>query len=102
MAGADLLLLPAAGIPAPRIGEEIVRVDGATLPAAVALVRFMAPINVTGQPAISLPAGFDADGLPLGVQLVGRPFADAELVRAAAALEAELAPAVAGRRPSIG
>jgi len=102
MDDADLLLLPATGIPAPRIGEELVTVDGLTLPAVLALIRFTAPINVTGQPALSLPAGFDVGGLPLAVQLVGRPFADAELVRAAAALEADLAPALAGRRPSIG
>jgi amidase len=45
-------------------------------------------ITVTGCPALSLPAGFDPDGLPVGVQLVGRRGADVDLLRAAKALEA--------------
>ena len=46
------------------------------------------PFNMTGHPAISLPGGFGSDGLPIGVQLVGRFRADAELLRAAALFEA--------------
>ena len=102
MADVDLLLFPSSGIPAPRIGQEQVEVEGVALPAVLAIVRYTAPVNVTGQPAIALPAGFDEDGLPVSVQLVGRPFEDAGLVRVAAALEAELAPPVGRRRPSIG
>ena len=46
------------------------------------------PFNMTGHPAISLPCGFDRDGLPIGIQLVGRFRADAELLRIAALFEA--------------
>jgi len=46
------------------------------------------PFNMTGHPAISLPGGFDRDGLPIGIQLVGRFRADAELLRLAAMFEA--------------
>ena len=46
------------------------------------------PFNMTGHPAVSLPCGFGSDGLPIGVQLVGRFRADAELLRAAALFEA--------------
>jgi aspartyl-tRNA(Asn)/glutamyl-tRNA(Gln) amidotransferase subunit A len=46
------------------------------------------PFNMTGHPAISLPSGFDRDGLPIGLQLVGRFRADAELLRVAALFEA--------------
>lgn len=46
------------------------------------------PFNLTGHPAISLPCGFGADGLPIGIQLVGRFRADAELLRLAALFEA--------------
>ncbi|MFD5226438.1 amidase [Microbacterium sp. NPDC058342] len=45
-------------------------------------------VNLTGQPAVSLPAGFDEAGLPLGVQLIGRPRADAGLLALAAQVEA--------------
>ncbi|WP_431202341.1 amidase [Bradyrhizobium betae] len=46
------------------------------------------PFNMTGHPAISLPCGFGSDGLPIGLQLVGRFRADAELLRASALFEA--------------
>ena len=46
------------------------------------------PFNVTGQPALAMPAGFTADNLPLSLQLVGHPFAEATLYRVAAAYEA--------------
>src|SRR6516162_4437670 len=45
------------------------------------------PFNLTGNPAVSLPCGFDRDGMPLAIQLVTRPGADAELLRVAAAFE---------------
>lgn len=57
------------------------------------------PFNVTGHPALSLPAGLSEEGLPLGVQLVGRPFEEPVLLRAAAALEAETGHP--GRRPPV-
>jgi aspartyl-tRNA(Asn)/glutamyl-tRNA(Gln) amidotransferase subunit A len=46
-----------------------------------------APFNVTGSPALAVPAGFNRAGLPLGVQLVGRPFSEALLYRVAHAYE---------------
>ena len=92
----DLLLLPQSAVPSYRLdapdtapvsdsGDDIQ--DG---------IRFEAPFNLTGQPAISLPAGATPEGLPIGVQLVGRPFAEPELLRAAAMLE----PALSSRLPS--
>jgi len=44
--------------------------------------------NLTGQPAVSVPCGFTAGGLPIGLQIAGRPGADADVLRAAAAFEA--------------
>jgi aspartyl-tRNA(Asn)/glutamyl-tRNA(Gln) amidotransferase subunit A len=45
------------------------------------------PFNLTGNPAVSLPCGFDDDGMPLAIQLVGRPGEDTALLRAAAVFE---------------
>ena len=50
-------------------------------------IQFTAQFSVSGQPAVAVPAGFDADGLPVGVQLVGRPADEATLLRVAAQLE---------------
>ena len=50
---------------------------------------FTWPFNVTGQPAVSIPCGLTKDGLPLGLQLVGRRGADALILRVAAAIEAQ-------------
>jgi aspartyl-tRNA(Asn)/glutamyl-tRNA(Gln) amidotransferase subunit A len=56
----------------------------------LALSRFSAPFNVTGLPAISVPCGFADDGLPIGLQLVGRPFAEPELFQIADILERQI------------
>ncbi|MCY3981904.1 MAG: amidase family protein, partial [Alphaproteobacteria bacterium] len=49
---------------------------------------FTVPASLAGLPAISVPAGLDHTGLPLGLQLIGRPFDEATVLRAAKALEA--------------
>ena len=59
----------------------------ATVARAGGVVPFKPAWNVTGQPAISVPAGHTADGLPLAVQLVGRPGSEALLLGLAAQLE---------------
>ena len=46
------------------------------------------PFNMTGEPAASVPCGFTRDGLPIGLQIVGRRFDDATVLRASAAFEA--------------
>jgi aspartyl-tRNA(Asn)/glutamyl-tRNA(Gln) amidotransferase subunit A len=51
------------------------------------LTRYTAPFNLTGLPAISVPCGFTADRLPVGLQLIARPWAEAQLLRAAHAFE---------------
>ena len=78
----DVLLAPTTPVVASlREGSDAVE-------RAPQLTRFTAPFNLTGLPAISLPCGFTRQGLPIGLQLVARPWAEANLLRAAHAYEA--------------
>ena len=84
---ADLFITPTCGITAPAHGEQIVVVDGKEVFAIGALTRFTRLFNLTGLPAISVPSGFSHEGLPIGVQLVGRAFDEVTVFRAAYAYE---------------
>jgi aspartyl-tRNA(Asn)/glutamyl-tRNA(Gln) amidotransferase subunit A len=81
----DLILGPTAPTPAFKIGEHIE--DPLTMYLSDI---FTIPANLAGIPAISLPCGFTAAGLPIGLQLMGRPFDEATVLRAAHALEQEI------------
>jgi aspartyl-tRNA(Asn)/glutamyl-tRNA(Gln) amidotransferase subunit A len=84
----DLLVTPAVAVPPfPAGGPAPGAVAGAPV-GRRGWSPFSYPFNLTGNPAITVPAGFSADGLPVGLQLVGRRFEDARLLAAAAALEA--------------
>lgn len=85
----DLLLTPTTAKPPPRIGHYEGRGAIWTLNGVAGLVPYNAPWNLVGQPACSVPAGFGADGLPRGVQLVGRVEDEATLIALAAEIEAE-------------
>jgi len=92
----DVLLCPVSPVSAfPHDPHEIM-VDNIAVPPRQ-VVRPTAPFNVTGSPAISVPVGWDADGLPIGIQLVGRHFAESTLLRVARALEQALN--IFGRHP---
>ncbi len=83
----DVLLAPTLpATAAPK--DDFEQVIGAGLEhIGMSNVRTTAPFNVSGQPAVSVPCGFDADGLPVAVQLAARSGADAMALRAAYALE---------------
>jgi aspartyl-tRNA(Asn)/glutamyl-tRNA(Gln) amidotransferase subunit A len=83
----DLLVTPTTPIPAARIGEEIVRYGGVEESILLAMIRCTAPFNATGLPALSIPCGFTRAGLPIGLQLVGRPFDERIVLRAGHAYE---------------
>jgi len=88
----DAILLPTTPITAPlREGPDAVAM-------AATLTAYTSPFNVTCLPAISIPCGFDASGLPIGLQLVARPWAEARLLRIARAYER--ATSWTERRPS--
>ena len=85
----DVLLTPATATGPPRIGQLEGRGALWTLNAIAGRVPYNGVWNVTGQPAASVPAGFGADGLPRGVQLVARANDESTLLSLAAQLEAE-------------
>jgi aspartyl-tRNA(Asn)/glutamyl-tRNA(Gln) amidotransferase subunit A len=93
------LLVPTTPIPAPPLEAREATADGATEEVRWWLIRCTRPINVTGHPALSVPCGFTAGGLPIGLQLVGRHFDEAMLLRIGHAFEA-VSPA-RGRRPPL-
>lgn len=99
--GFDLLLTPTLGEPPPRLGEFKPTPERPLAPAfrSMALLPFVAPFNLTGQPAISLPLSENAAHLPIGIQLVAAPYREDVLLRVAAQLE-EAAP-WSGRRPPV-
>ncbi len=83
----DLLIAPTTPICAPPIDEKAVTIDGATEAAAAVLPRLTRPFNVCGLPTVSVPCGFTSDGMPIGLQIAGRAFAEAAALRAAHAYE---------------
>jgi len=87
--GYDLLLTPTIAEPPPELGQFRSQPDNplSGLLRAVGLVPFTPQFNVTGQPAISLPLSWNAEGLPIGSQLVARFGAEDVLIRVAAQLE---------------
>jgi len=78
----DLLLTPTSPILPPKIAEVDTSIPGATL-----LGRNTSPFNIAGIPTISIPAGFSAEGLPIGVQLSGRWWEEGLVLRAAHAFQ---------------
>jgi len=81
LAEADVLVTPCLPQPPLRVGESMSREP------AVAWNRLLTPVNLAGYPAISLPCGFDGAGMPVGLQIIGRPFEEALLLRVALAYE---------------
>ena len=95
----DLLLTPTVSVPALPVG----RLNPEHWPQHawdwIGWAGFSYPFNFTGQPASTVPAGFTPGGLPVGLQIVGRRFADLTVLQASAAFES--ARPWARRRPSI-
>jgi amidase len=84
----DILVTPTVGMLPPPVTWARWDDDNETHQARfTTFPNFAQPFNVSGQPAISLPLGWSGEGLPIGVQLVGRPLEEATLLRLAAELE---------------
>ncbi len=96
----DVLVLPVYLHSPIRVGEWAHLSPEETFHKIIHWVAPCPPANATGQPAIALPVGEDELGLPISVQLVGRPAAEAALISLAAQLEA--AKPWIGKRPAVG
>jgi Asp-tRNA(Asn)/Glu-tRNA(Gln) amidotransferase A subunit family amidase len=81
LARADVIATPATALTAPAIAPDALLRGESDLVLTSALMRFALPWNLTGHPAISFPVGNARDGLPVGMQVVGRPWSEALLLR---------------------
>ena len=100
--GIDGLFLPAVPIPAPKIGVATVRVGTVEEPVRNVMLRCTQAFNVSGHPAISIPCGATADGLPVGAQIIGAHGDTPSLLRVARAAEALVAERAAANVNYLG
>lgn len=86
----DALLLPCTPYPAPRFTDDAIEVGEGQFMNVFSggPIWFTCPVNIAGLPSLALPAGFTRNGLPLGVQLVGRPGGEWTLLRLGSAFQA--------------
>jgi aspartyl-tRNA(Asn)/glutamyl-tRNA(Gln) amidotransferase subunit A len=84
----DLLLTPTTAVAPFALGRGVPREIAGREVSRLGWMPFTYPFNLTGQPAVSVPAGWTDDGLPIGLQIVGRRHADRTVLAAAAAFEA--------------
>jgi aspartyl-tRNA(Asn)/glutamyl-tRNA(Gln) amidotransferase subunit A len=87
VAGVDAVITPVSPVPAPTIAESDVGNSPDADNVIQRLTRFTRPINYLGLPALAIPAGFTRSGLPVGMQLIGRSFDEATLLRLGAAFQ---------------
>ena len=83
----DALLAPTLSFPVPALADVDVSGGPAMMRILDEITRLMRPMNVLGLPALALPCGFTGNGLPCGMQLIGRPFAEPLLYRLGAAYQ---------------
>ncbi len=83
----DVIFTPATPTAAATIGQTTVRIGDHDEDFRLATTRFARAINLLGFPALSMPCGFDANHMPLGLQIIAAPFEERQLLAVAAALE---------------
>jgi len=88
MSGLDALLLPTTPFPAASIGDDMeTELNGQKVDTFLTFIRDCDPVSVVGYPAISVPAGYSKAGLPIGLQIVARPWEEVSLLCMAYAFE---------------
>lgn len=83
----DILIAPATPTPATPIGQEMLTMEGVTMPLRPSMGLYTQPISAIGLPVLTVPLQNVDGALPIGVQLIGRPWQEATLFRAARVLE---------------
>jgi aspartyl-tRNA(Asn)/glutamyl-tRNA(Gln) amidotransferase subunit A len=83
----DVLVLPSVPAVAPRIGQATVDLDGEAVETRALMTRFSRLFNFVGAPALSVPCGFGANGLPVGLQIAGRSMDEETVITVGAAYE---------------
>ena len=83
----DVIVTPSTALVAPPIPADALPHGDSDLALLLEILRFATPANLTGLPAISFPAGYTDQGLPIGLQAIGRPWQEATLLRLARAAE---------------
>ncbi|CAN6821657.1 unnamed protein product, partial [Brassica oleracea] len=94
----DVIVTPTTGMTAPVIPPDALKNGETNFQVTAYLMRFVVAANLLGFPAISVPVGYDKEGLPIGLQIMGRPWAEATVLALAAAVE-ELAPVT--KKPAV-
>jgi aspartyl-tRNA(Asn)/glutamyl-tRNA(Gln) amidotransferase subunit A len=87
--GVDAVIAPVARSAAPTIAETDVGGGPGAEAVIQGVTRFMRPVNFLGVPALAIPAGFSDRGLPIGIQLMGRPYRDEQVIALGRAFQAE-------------
>ncbi len=85
----NALVLPTLPLPAfpVELSFQDILIDGVADNSTAGLLRLTMPFNLAGLPAISLPCGFSSDGMPIGLQMVGKPFEESMILRIAHAYQ---------------
>ncbi len=89
----DCIITPATAITSPVIPKDTLPEGESDLAMLPNLMRFVTPANLTGHPAISVPIGFDAKNMPVGLQFIGGLWEEALLLKIAAGMEEKIEPA---------
>jgi len=87
LAGVDVLLTPGELIPPLPHDARSATINGREVSLMAALISATCPFNLTGQPALTLPCGFTTSGLPIALQIVGKPFDETTVLRVGHAYE---------------
>lgn len=98
---ADIIVTPSLPCIAPLIETKTTRINGKEVPYSLAITMpFLTHQNMTGFPALAVPMGFSAVGLPTSIQFIGPPWEEAQVLRAGHAFE-QATPELRARRPTI-
>ena len=83
----DVLVTPTQPSTALKIGQSVSRIGTREESVFAVSARFCAPFNISGLPAASVPCGFSPEAMPIGLQMIGKPFDEATVLRVADAFE---------------